>query len=733
MNVFTKSIGGRTLTIEIGTYAQQANGACTVRYGDTVVLATAVISSTVREGIDYFPLLVDYEERLYAAGKIKGSRFIKREGRPSDEAILTARLVDRSIRPLFDQAQRKDVQVVSTVFSVDQENDPDIPSLIAASCAVHLSDIPWAGPVAGVRVGRIGGEWVLNPTYEAREKSELDLVVVGTREKIVMIEAGAQEIAEDVVLDALAFGQKHLRSILDLIEEARRELGLQKIDPGSPSDEERAARDLLEQKVRKLAADRIAAAWQLPKDEREKAIMELVTSVDETLKSDNAVSKDLRLKAPTIVQKLLDAAARELVLRDGKRVDGRALDEIRPLSCAVGVLPRTHGSGLFNRGETQALSIVTLGSPGDEQVLDTMEESGKKRYMHHYNFPGFSVGEVAPVRGPGRREIGHGALAEKALLPVLPSKEDFPYTMRVVSEVLSSNGSTSQAAVCGSSLALMDAGVPITRPVAGIAMGLVTDEAAGTFKILTDIQGIEDHAYDMDFKVSGTATGITAIQVDVKNAGIPLEVCKEAFAGAKRARATILDVITKVIAAPRPELSPYAPRITVIRIDPEKIREVIGRGGETINKIIDECGGRDVTKIDIEDDGLVMVTSHHADMAKKAMTWIEQLTHDIVVGEVYEGTVSQIVKDRLSGKEIGAIVDIVPGKDGMVHISQLSPQHVENVSAVVKVGDKLRVKVVEVDTERGRIGLSVRALTEEYVPRDRGFRNHRGPDRRFRR
>lgn len=727
---FTREIGGKTLTIETGVYASQANGACTVRYGDTVVLATAVMGTTPRDGIDYFPLLVDYEERLYAAGKIKGSRFIKREGRPTDEAILTARLVDRSVRPFFDQQERKDVQVVITVLSVDQENDPDIPSLIAASCALNLSDIPWGGPVAGVRVGRIGGEWVLNPSYEAREKADLDLVVVGTAERVVMLEAGAHEVPEETVLEAIAFGQKHLKSVMGLIEDVRKTVGVEKRKKAEPTPDEAAAQALLEQKVREFLGDKLATILTMHnKSEREEAEAQLLLALDEHLKADNEVSKDLRLKAGDFVDHLTEEFAKKLVLEHKRRVDGRALEDIRPLSAAVGILPRTHGSGLFNRGETQVLSIVTLGSPGDEQVLDTMEESGKKRYMHHYNFPGFSVGEVAPVRGPGRREIGHGALAEKALLPVLPTKEDFPYTMRVVSEVLSSNGSTSQASICGSSLALMDAGVPISAPVAGIAMGLVSDETKNQYEVLTDIQGTEDHAGDMDFKVAGTTKGITAVQMDVKIAGIPLAVCDRALAGAKKARQTILGVLQVALPAPRAELSPYAPRITTLHIDPEKIREVIGRGGETINKIIDECGGRDVTKIDIEDDGLVMITSHNAELAKKAADWIAQLTREIEVGEIFEGTVSQIVKDRMSGKEIGAIVDLVPGKDGMVHISELATHRVENVSSVVRVGDTLKVKVVEVDKERGRVSLSVRALTETgpRMPQPhRGGGFHRG-------
>lgn len=708
---FETEIGGKKLTIEVGRFAGQADGACTVRYGDTVVLATAVMSSKQREGIDYFPLLVDYEERLYAAGKIKGSRFIKREGRPTDEAILTSRLVDRSIRPFFNETIRNDVQVVITCLSVDQENDSDLPGLIAASCALSISRIPWAGPVAGVRVGQINGEWVLNPTYEAREKSILDLVVVGNTDKIVMLEAGAKEVPENVVIDGLKFGQKHIKKILELISTVQKDLGVPKIAVPEPTDEEKQAAELLNKKVTEFAAPKVQAMLAMTeKTARAEAKTAALAELDEQLKSDNNVSKELRLKAPAIFEHLMDESVRRRVLDSGIRADGRKPDEIRTLTAEVGLLPRTHGSGLFQRGETQVLSIVTLGSPGDELVLDTMEESGKKRYMHHYNFPGFSVGEVAPLRGPGRREIGHGALAEKALIPVLPDKEAFPYTIRVVSEVLSSNGSSSMASTCGSTLALMDAGVPITKPVAGISTGLMTDEATGKFVLLTDIQGMEDHVGEMDFKITGTKDGITAIQLDIKNSGLTMEVCEQTFARSKSARDIILAKMAESIAEPRPELSQYAPRITSIRIDPAKIRDVIGKGGETINEIIDQCGGKDVIKIDIEDDGLIMITSHSSEMSDKATEWIKQLTYDVQIGEEFEGKVTQIVADRNSGAEIGAIVEFMPGKDGMVHISELSEERVPDVSSVVKVGDTMKVKVMEVDKERGRISLSHKAV-----------------------
>ncbi|MFA5051889.1 MAG: polyribonucleotide nucleotidyltransferase [Patescibacteria group bacterium] len=711
---FSTEIAGRELTFEFGRYAGQANSACVVQYGDTVVLATAVMSKNLREGIDYFPLLVDYEERLYAAGKIKGSRFIKREGRPTDEAILTSRLVDRSVRPLFNQDSRQDVQVVLTVLSVDQENDPDIVSLLAASCALSVSNIPWDGPVAGVRVGQINGEWVLNPTYEARGKSAMDLAVIGKADKITMIEAGANQLPEDTMYAGMEFAQKHIVKLIAFISDIQSKIGKPKesITFNEPTEEEKAKLVKLKDKVNAFCQSKMGAIFEkTDRHAQAEALDILRNEVEESLKADNEVTKEERAKGLKMVDGIYEGESRRLVLDEGKRVDGRAVDEVRSLSSEVGLLPRTHGTGLFSRGETQVLSVVTLGSPGDEQFLDSMEESGKKRFMHHYNFPGFSTGEVKPVRSPGRREIGHGALVEKALTPVLPDKEKFPYTIRVVSEVLSSNGSSSQASCCGTTLALMDAGVPIIEPVAGIAMGLITDEKdPSRFKVLTDIQGIEDHNGDMDFKVAGTKNGITAIQMDVKLDGISLEVARQALDGAKKAREQILGVITSAIPAPRAELSKYAPRITTIRIDPEQIREVIGKGGETINKIIDECGGADVIKIDIEDDGLIFITSAHADMAQKAEAWIKNIVKEILPGEIYEGTVTQILKDRNSGGEIGAVVELAPGKDGMVHISEFSQSRIRNVSDVVSVGQKLKVKVVDVDKERGRTSLSVKAL-----------------------
>jgi len=744
IKTFTADIGGKTLSIQTGKYAGLANAACTVQYGDTVVLATVVRSSSVREGIDYFPLMVDYEERLYAAGKIKGSRFIKREGRPTDEAILTGRVIDRSVRPLFDQRMRNDVQLSVLVLSVDQENDPDMPALIGAATVLSMSEIPWNGPIAGVRVGQINGEWVLNPSYEAREKSDLDLVLAASKEKAVMIEAGANQVDEATVAGAVEFGMKHNRKIIELIEQVVAAVGKPKIviaTEGADADMKKKLHAKVEafftaEKKQSLFADPTKQAQSA-------AIKKMTDELDALLKADNEVSKDERATGVGMLDEFISEAAMSLVLETGKRVDGRGVDEIRPLSAEVALLPRTHGTGLFQRGETQVMSIVTLGSPGDEQTLDGMEENGKKRYMHHYNFPSYSVGEVKPNRGPGRREIGHGALAEKAIMPLLPDKETFPYTIRVVSEVMSSNGSTSQASVCGSSLALMDAGVPISAPVAGIAMGLIVDpKDANKYKVITDIQGIEDHAGGMDFKVAGTTKGITAIQVDIKVDGLTMDMVKEALTGAQKARLQILDVMAKAIAEPRKELSPYAPRITSLRINPELIRDVIGKGGETINKIIDECGGADVTKIDIDDDGLIFITSTNSEMATKAEEWIKNITREVVPGEIFEGTVTQIMKDRNSGSEIGAIVEFAPGKDGMVHISEFAPARIRAVSDIVQVGQKLKVKVMEVDKERGRISLSVKALGAEstlVIPESAfdtggqggfngtGGRDHRGP------
>lgn len=712
--VYSKEVAGRILKVEIGKLANQAHGSCTVSYGDTVVLATAVIAPQEREGVDYFPLMVDYEEKLYAAGKIKGSRFIKREGRATDEAVLTARMIDRSIRPLFKETVRKDVQVVVTVLSVDGENDPDVPSMIATSIALGISPIPWGGPLGGIRIGKVDGQYVVNPTHDAREKSDFDLFLAGTKDEVVMIEAGGKQIPEADMYDAIARGHKESAQILEFIQGIVREAGVPKYKDPEPDEDDRALQATVAAKVSQfLASKNIASLFSSDKVVTKTNMGALKEELDAALKADNEVSKDARAKGVSMLDAAIEAAARDMVLTTDTRVDGRGLTDVRALVAEVGVLPRTHGSGLFTRGETQVLSIVTLGSPGDEQTLDTMEESGTKRYMHHYNFPPFSVGEVKPLRGPSRRDIGHGALAEKALEPLIPSKENFPYTIRVVSEVLSSNGSSSQASVCGSSLALMDAGVPILAPCAGIAIGLVSDPAdKKKYRIITDIQGIEDHAGDMDFKVAGTETGITAIQLDIKLGGISLEIVKEALAASKTARGQILTVMRAALAAPRAELSVYAPRIISLQIPVEKIREVIGSGGKVINEIIEKCG---VDAIDIDDNGFVAITSHSSEGAEKAREWVSSIVKEIEVGEIYEGTVTQIVTDRNSGEEIGAIVELSKNKDGMVHISQFRYERIARVSDVVKVGDTLRVKVVEIDPVRKRVSLSAKALLEPPV------------------
>ncbi len=711
--VFTKNIAGRDLIIEIGKLANQTNGSCTVQYGDTQVLATAVMGKNTVEGLDYFPLMVDYEERLYAAGKIKGSRFIKREGRPTDEAVLTARLIDRSIRPLFNDSIRNEVQVVITALSVDGENDTDFPAMIAASCALAISDIPWNGPIAGVSVGEENGTILINPTVAQRATSSFDIFISGLKEKTLMIECAGKQVAEDTCYEALLVGQKHVAELIGFLEEIQNAVGRPKalLNTGEQDPKFLTMLKNVSERVETFANEKISSLFpQKNKAERVAAVDTLFAQLQNTLQQEGS-EQDFISHALKHLNHLIEMQADRLVFEKKRRVDGRKLDEIRELSCEVGVLPRTHGTGLFTRGETQVLSVLTLGAPGDEQVLDGMEDTGTKRYMHHYNFPGFSVGEVKPMRSPGRREIGHGALAEKALVPVIPTKLEFPYTIRIVSEVLSSNGSSSQASICGSTLALMDAGVPIKAPVAGIAMGIImhpTDESI--YEIITDIQGIEDHSGGMDFKIAGTRQGLTAIQLDVKIKGLTAEMIKKTFEMAKKARLEILDVMETTLAAPREELSPHAPRILSMTIDPEKIRDVIGKGGETINTIIEECGGRDLCKIDIEDDGLVMVTSKDMESAKKAITYIENLTRDIAVGEEYEGIVTKIITDRNSGSEIGAIVELLPGKDGMVHISEFSDERIAKVSDVVKVGDSLKVRVVDVDKEKGRVSLSHRVI-----------------------
>jgi len=710
---FEADFAGRKLIIETGELAQQASGACTVRYGDTVVLAAATMGE-VREGVDYFPLSVDYEERLYAAGKIKGSRWIKREGRPSDDAILTSRLVDRCIRPLFSQEIKNAVQVVLTVLSFDTENDSDVVALIAASTALAISDIPWGGPLAGLRVGRVDGKFAVNPTFVDREKSDLDLIVCGINDKVLMIEAGANEVNEAAVYDAIEFSLPHIKPVIDLINNMVKEVGKVKIKPETISLTEdetpeshkeliKKTEDWLKTNLAKILIGNKLVSKVLRKQALAKAETELLAYLEK-----ENIGKERRKLALAIFEDAIEKEVTRAILEQDERVDGRRIDQVRPLDVAVGILPRTHGSALFNRGETQVLSIVTLGSPGDEQFLEGLEENSRKRFMHHYNFPPYSVGEAGRMGSPGRREIGHGALAEKAIVPLMPSKEDFPYTIRVVSEVLGSNGSSSQASVCGSSLALMDAGVPLAKPVAGIAMGLASDEEKGRFKVLTDLTDMEDGPGGVDFKIAGTKDGITALQLDTKTKGLPLSVVKQTLEQGLKARLEILDAMGKVIAQTRPELSPYAPRITSFKIDTEKIREVIGPGGKVINKIIEETG----VQIDIDPDGLVMVTAMDEAAGLKAVEWIKNIVRVVEVGEVFTGKVSRIF-------DFGAMVEILPGQEGMIHVSELAWQHTNRVEDAVNIGDTVTAKVIKID-EKGRINLSLKAMQPrpDNAPRD---------------
>ncbi len=710
---FSIEWGGRMLTIGTGLLAQQANGSCTVRYGDTVVLCTATMGG-VREGMDFFPLSVDFEERMYAAGRIKGSRFIKREGRPTDEAVLSGRLIDRAIRPLFNEKIRNEIAVVATVFSHDQENDADITGLIGAACALGMSDIPWDGPLAACRIGRKDGQWILNPSYILTDEGEMDLVVAGVNGKTVMLEAGAKQVSEEDMAQAIEWAHEQMKPVIELIEKVRAAVGKTKLDMMTPkTDEEKVEKEnraALHAKAKeiltKLSPSILFAEPLKSKDDRKQAVKKLKEAADKELEAQQ-VSKDDRKKALEILEDFVEGEITKLILDQGKRADGRALDEIRDLQSMVGILPRTHGSGLFMRGSTQVLTSVTLGSPGMEQTLDTMEYQIKKRYFHHYNFPSYSVGETKGNRGPGRREIGHGALAERALMPVLPTKENFPYTIRAVSEVLGSNGSSSMGATCGSTLSLMDAGVPISAPVAGIAMGMASDEKAGRYQVITDLQDLEDGAGGMDFKVAGTRAGITAIQMDTKTHGIPHKVMRETLKMAYEARLKVLASIESVISAPRPELSKWAPRIETLRINPDKIRDVIGPGGKMINEIIAVCN----VQIDIEDDGLVMITSVNPEGMKKAVDWVKQLTREIAVGELFTGPVTRLM-------EFGAFVEIGPKQEGLVHISEMAAQRVGKVTDVVKVGDIVTVKVYEIDSQ-GRVNLSMKRAAPGYVESDK--------------
>lgn len=688
---------GKKLTIETGQLAFRADGAVLVQYGDTVVLATAVVESNAKPETDFFPLLIDYEERLYASGKISGSRFMKREGRPSDQAVLTSRLIDRPIRPLFPKTFRNDTQVMVTVLSADLQHEPDIVAVIAASTALMLTGAPFDGPVAAARIGKIDGKLVVNPTVLEQEDSTLNLTVAGTKDAIMMVEAAAHEEDEKTITDGLELAVKSWQPVIKLQEELVKKMAIKPLEYElfSPSDD---IKDVLSNFLKKDLGKSIRHE---NKQMRHEAISELESKVLQefgTLSEeveDDSKQRYSHSDIKIVFEKIIDAEVRRAILEDGQRPDNRKLTEVRPISGAVGILPRTHGSAVFTRGTTQGLSITTLGSISDAQQIDTMEEDSTKRYIHHYNFPPFSTGEARPVRSTGRREVGHGYLAEKALVPVIPEVEEFPYTIRVVSEMLSSAGSTSMAAVCGSTMSLMDAGVPISSPVSGVAMGLMIDHNdPKKYVILTDIQDAEDFAGDMDFKVAGTKKGITALQMDIKVKGISPSIMSDALAQAKEGREHILTKMLEVIAKPNQQVSQYAPRITKVTINPEKIREVIGKGGETIQKITAETG----VEIDIEDSGLVLIYSEDEAKAKAAKEWIESITDDAEVGKTYDGKVVRVM-------DFGAFVEILPGKEGLVHISQFSDEHVKSIHDVVSEGDEFRVKLTEID-DKGRLNLS---------------------------
>ncbi|HDR7239748.1 TPA: polyribonucleotide nucleotidyltransferase [Bacillus mobilis] len=690
--VFSIDLAGRQLTVETSQLAKQANGAVLVRYGDTAVLSTATASKEPKN-VDFFPLTVNYEERLYAVGKIPGG-FIKREGRPSEKAILASRLIDRPIRPLFADGFRNEVQVVSIVMSVDQDCSSEMAAMLGSSLALSISDIPFEGPIAGATVGRINGEFVINPTVEQQEQSDIHLVVAGTKDAINMVEAGADQVPEETMLEAIMFGHDEIKRLIAFQEEIVQAVGKEK------SEVKLYEVDAdLNQAVREMSEKDMHSAIQVhEKHAREDAINEVKKRVIEHYEAQEADADTLG-QVNEILYKIVKEEVRRLITVEKIRPDGRKGDEIRPLASEVGILSRTHGSGLFTRGQTQALSICTLGALGDVQILDGLGVEESKRFMHHYNFPSFSVGETRPMRGPGRREIGHGALGERALEPVIPSEKDFPYTVRLVSEVLESNGSTSQASICGSTLAMMDAGVPLKAPVAGIAMGLV--KTGEHYTILSDIQGMEDHLGDMDFKVAGTAKGVTALQMDIKIDGLSREILEEALQQAKVGRVHILNHMLSVIGEPRTELSAYAPKIITMTINPDKIRDVIGPSGKQINKIIEETG----VKIDIKQDGTVFISSINQEMNDKAKKIIEDIVREVQVGEIYEGKVKRVEK-------FGAFVELFSGKDGLVHISELALERVGKVEDVVKIGDVITVKVIEID-KQGRVNLSRKVLLKE--------------------
>ncbi len=709
-------VGGRVMTLETGRLAKQANGAVFVRYGDTAVLVTATASRQPREGIDFFPLTVDFEERLYAVGKIPGG-FIKREGRPTEKAILAARLTDRPIRPLFPEGFRNDVQIVATVMSVDYDHSPEICGMVGASAALSLSNIPFEGPIGAVEVGWLDGQPIINPTLEQAQRSRLKLTVAGTFDNVLMIEAGAEEVTESEVLDAIFAGHHEIRRIVEVIRDLQSRAGKPKGDYTLylPSAE-------LSRVVEDMAAADIEAALHVEGKLEKEAALDDVNRRVMAAALEQFPDKAKEIQA--VLKKIQKSQVRRAIIHDGIRPDGRRRDEIRPITVEIGVLPRAHGSGLFTRGQTQALTAMTLGPLSDQQILDGIGSEESKRYIHHYNFPPFSTGETAPLRGPSRRSIGHGALAERALEPVIPPESEFPYALRLVSDILESNGSTSMASVCGSTLALMEGGVPIKAPVAGVAMGLVKEGDA--YAVLTDIQGMEDALGDMDFKVAGTERGITAIQMDIKIHGLERRILEEALEQARRGRLFILEKMLAVIDRPRPELSPHAPRIVTLHIHPDHIRDVIGPGGKTINRIIEQTKvGSDKVEIDIEDDGTIYVAAVNRAAAEKAVQMITELTRSVQVGEVYDGRVTRLMN-------FGAFVEILPGKEGLVHISELAHQRIGRVEDVVNVGDPLRVKVTEIDRQ-GRINLSHRETLPPPPPgeaRAAGDNRPPGPERR---
>lgn len=693
---------GRPLSIEVGRMAKQADGAALVRYGETVVLATAVAAKEFRSDTDFFPLTVDYQEKTFAAGKIPGG-FFKREGRPSEKEILTCRLIDRSIRPLFSDGLRCETQVIATVLSADRENDPDVVAMLATSVALEVSDIPFKGPLAGVRIGRVQGEWVVNPTQSQLPESDIDIFLSGSRDAIVMVEGGARMVPEDTILEALFLGHEAIQPLLDYQEEIKRALGKSK-RPVPIVQRDRA----LIQRVDELARGKILAAIAVPeKQERYKRLDEAKGEVvAQVLVEHPEKERDIK----TCFEELKKDCFRQLIVKERRRIDGRGLKDVRPITCEVEILPRTHGSALFTRGETQALVVTTLGTTSDEQKIDALIGEHYKKFMLHYNFPPFSVGEVKFLRGPSRRDIGHGALAERALLPVIPKEEEgFPYTLRIVSEVLESNGSTSMATVCGGSLSLMDAGVPITAPVAGIAMGMIKE--ADEVRVLSDILGDEDHLGDMDFKVAGTRDGVTALQMDIKISGVSREIMREALYQAREGRVGILKVMDATISEARREISGHAPRIITLKVRPEKIREIIGPGGKVIRGIVDETG----VKMDVEDDGTVTIASSDEAATRRAVEMVQRITAEAEIGKIYKGTVRKIM-------DFGAFVEILPGTDGLVHISQLAPERVRRVTDVLKEGDEVMVKVLEID-KQGKIRLSrkeaLAELDESQHPRAR--------------